>query len=108
MSNGCDRSGILTRHEKSLLIACPNCVSAKAKKTLIISLLLGWWGFPWGPIKTIQSIFTNSKALRSANYCEPTLEFIEFIKPHAAVIKAGIEKIKDLNELYNVIDAGKI
>lgn len=25
----------------------------------LISLLLGWWGIPWGPIYTIGSIFTN-------------------------------------------------
>ena len=25
----------------------------------LISLLLGWWGFPWGPIYTIGTIFTN-------------------------------------------------
>ena len=24
---------------------------------LLISLLLGWWGVPWGPIYTIQSIY---------------------------------------------------
>lgn len=26
----------------------------------LISLIFGWWGFPWGPIYTIGSIFTNS------------------------------------------------
>ena len=25
----------------------------------LISLLLGWWGFPWGPIYTISSFITN-------------------------------------------------
>jgi len=25
----------------------------------LISLLLGWWGFPWGPIYTIQAFVTN-------------------------------------------------
>ena len=25
----------------------------------LISLLFGWWGFPWGPIYTIQSLITN-------------------------------------------------
>lgn len=25
----------------------------------LISLLLGWWGIPWGPIYTIGSLFTN-------------------------------------------------
>jgi len=25
----------------------------------LLSLLLGWWGIPWGPIYTIQSIWVN-------------------------------------------------
>jgi hypothetical protein len=25
----------------------------------LISLVLGWWGFPWGPIYTISSLVTN-------------------------------------------------
>ena len=25
----------------------------------LISLLCGWWGLPWGPIRTIQSVFIN-------------------------------------------------
>lgn len=25
----------------------------------LISLVLGWWGLPWGPIYTIGSLFTN-------------------------------------------------
>ncbi len=25
----------------------------------MVSLILGWWGIPWGPIYTIGSIFTN-------------------------------------------------
>ncbi len=25
----------------------------------LLSLLLGWWGIPWGPIYTVQSIWTN-------------------------------------------------
>ncbi|GHT34901.1 hypothetical protein FACS189434_11860 [Bacteroidia bacterium] len=27
----------------------------------ILTLLLGWWGVPWGPIYTIGSLFTNLK-----------------------------------------------
>lgn len=26
---------------------------------VLLSLIVGWWGFPWGPIYTIGSIFTN-------------------------------------------------
>ncbi len=25
----------------------------------LISLVMGWWGFPWGPIYTVGAIFTN-------------------------------------------------
>lgn len=25
----------------------------------LVNLIFGWWGIPWGPIYTIQSIFTN-------------------------------------------------
>jgi hypothetical protein len=25
----------------------------------LMSLLLGWWGIPWGPIRTIQALATN-------------------------------------------------
>jgi hypothetical protein len=32
---------------------------AEGWKYLLISLLLGWWGIPWGPIYTIQSIINS-------------------------------------------------
>jgi len=25
----------------------------------LLTLLLGWWGIPWGPIYSISSVFTN-------------------------------------------------
>jgi hypothetical protein len=25
----------------------------------LVSLVLGWWGIPWGPIYTIGSVYTN-------------------------------------------------
>jgi hypothetical protein len=26
----------------------------------ILSLFLGWWGFPWGPIYTVQALWNNA------------------------------------------------
>jgi hypothetical protein len=26
---------------------------------ILLTLLLGWWGLPWGPIYSIGSIYTN-------------------------------------------------
>ncbi|HEY4214633.1 MAG TPA: hypothetical protein VGM84_24365 [Steroidobacteraceae bacterium] len=36
----------------------------KAVGFTIISVLLGWWGIPWGPIWTVQTIWTNSRGGR--------------------------------------------
>lgn len=27
----------------------------------LLTLVLGWWGIPWGPIRSIQSLVTNFK-----------------------------------------------
>lgn len=38
--------------------------AAKGLKFTLLSSLLGWWGIPWGPIFTIQAIWTNSRGGR--------------------------------------------
>jgi hypothetical protein len=41
--------------------------SSRFKKGIgftLTSLLLGWWGFPWGPIYTIGSLATNLRGGR--------------------------------------------
>ncbi len=35
--------------------------SEKGRKYTILSVLLGWWGIPYGPIYTIQALETNFK-----------------------------------------------
>lgn len=40
-------------------IFCSACAEKKAFKATAITWLLGWWGFPWGPIYSLQAIFTN-------------------------------------------------
>lgn len=40
-------------------------VFGKAFQFSLISLLLGWWGFPWGPIYTFTTLFTNIRGGRN-------------------------------------------
>ena len=94
---------ILSFVEKPTIIACPECISSLAKSALIKNLFLGWWGIPWGPIKTIHSIFLNWKAVNAEHYNAPTREFIDFIKPYSAAIKARIDNITNVNELVELI-----
>lgn len=53
--------------------------SAVAKGLLysLLSAVLGWWGIPWGPIYTVQSLWVNFKGGRDvtqevlASFAEP-------------------------------------
>lgn len=33
----------------------------KGLRFSIVSLLLGWWGLPWGPIRTVGALITNCR-----------------------------------------------
>jgi hypothetical protein len=94
---------VFTKTEVSLIIGCPVCISAIAKSSLIKSLLLGWWGIPFGPIKVIHSVFVNLRAMNAGAKIGPTKEFKEFIEPKAAAIKARIRDSNDLNRLLSNI-----
>jgi hypothetical protein len=39
------------RHEENAVV--------KGIPFTLLALLLGWWGIPWGPIYTIQSVWVN-------------------------------------------------
>jgi DnaJ domain len=40
-------------------VFCPSCAAKTAVRASTISWLLGWWGFPWGPIWTIGALYRN-------------------------------------------------
>lgn len=40
-------------------IFCSVCAEKKAFKPTAVTWVLGCWGFPWGPIYSVQAIFTN-------------------------------------------------
>lgn len=52
---------IITFRRSSNIIYIPPGHNAVVKGLpyVFISLFLGWWGIPWGPIYTVGSIFSN-------------------------------------------------
>lgn len=50
---------LMTRRSARQGIFCSGCAEKEAMRASAITWLLGWWGFPWGPIYSIQAIFTN-------------------------------------------------
>ena len=95
---------VATSVEKPLIIACPNCIRTNAKGALITSLIFGWWGIPWGPIRTLWSIVDNVMALNQKKYNELTFEFKEYFEPHLIAIKVNLDEIKDLNDVLKIVN----
>jgi len=59
---------------------------SSAKKGLsftALSLVVGWWGFPWGPIWTIATAFKNSRG-----GVDVTAEVLASLKPAAPLRSA--------------------
>jgi hypothetical protein len=40
-------------------IFCSPCAEKKALQATAITWALGWWGFPWGPIYSVQALWIN-------------------------------------------------
>jgi hypothetical protein len=56
---------ILTQRTKKLKIACPDCLDKANNEALAKTAVLGWWGVPWGIIRTIQAIVQNLKSKKT-------------------------------------------
>jgi predicted nucleic-acid-binding Zn-ribbon protein len=56
---------ILTRYKKKIHIGCPNCLDKLNNAALTKTIVFGWWGFPWGIIRSVQAIITNIKSKRT-------------------------------------------
>lgn len=87
----CSRCGRVTAQPRSLVfyrvislilvtmrtpvqgIYCSACAKRTALLTSFISAIAGWWGFPWGPIWTIGSIFKNASGGKYSTAVEEKL-----------------------------------
>lgn len=54
-----------TTYDKRIKIGCPHCLDKAHNSALLRSVLLGWWGIPWGIIRTLQAIVFNLRRKRT-------------------------------------------
>ncbi|WP_184548680.1 hypothetical protein [Mucilaginibacter sp. FT3.2] len=78
---------LLTRYKRKLMIACPTCLQQANQKGTSTTALLGWWGLPWGIIRSAQALTGNMKANKKIRANEPSDTLIAFIKTNIGVIE---------------------
>lgn len=64
-----------TQYSKKIKIGCPHCLDKANENALIKSAVLGWWGVPWGIIRTPQAISLNIKSKRT-NHLQQHNDFL--------------------------------
>jgi hypothetical protein len=67
-------------YSTEFVIACPECIAARAKSATISSLALGWWSIPGGPISTIRAVLANGRAEDTCMQSDPSNELVEFVQ----------------------------
>jgi hypothetical protein len=87
---------IMTNYQKELKIACPDCLDQQNNNAILKSALLGWWGLPWGIVKTIQSFIFNSKMKAQNRLNEANDIFQAFVMERAGSIEASKNNKEEL------------
>jgi len=92
-----------TSYKKAIIVASPQVLDRANNKALAKTLLLGWWGFPWGIIRTIQAIIININSKRDHRAEGPNKYLRSFV-----LTKIGeIEAYRcDREKLLSVISTG--
>lgn len=52
---------LFTQYKEFPLILCPDCAKNRRKKAINTTALMGWWGIPWGFIRTLQALTSSMK-----------------------------------------------
>ena len=92
---------IMTNYEKSLKVACSNCLDEMHSKANMKSALLGWWGIPWGPIQTIRSFMFNSSMKKNNRSEKPNEIFTSFILSNIGIMEKAKTEPEKLTEFIN-------
>ena len=62
---------VFSTKNKKLKVGCPSCLDKANNRALTKSILLGWWGIPWGIFWTIKAINDNLKSKKTNHLDTP-------------------------------------
>lgn len=82
---------LFSHYRKQIVIGSPEVLDKASNAALIKSLLLGWWGIPWGPIRTVQAIIVYTKSKRARQAEEPN----DYLRSFVLTRIGQIETYKD-------------
>ncbi len=90
---------LFTQYKKKIVVGSPATLDKANNAALAKSALLGWWGFPWGIIRTIQAIGINLNNKKTNRQETPN----DFLRSFVASKIGQIETYKDNRDMLRTI-----
>jgi hypothetical protein len=94
---------VMTNYSKKVKIGCPECLDKQNNNAMIKSALLGWWGFPWGLVRTPQALILNNKRKKLNHLDGPNDLFKSFVLGRVGRIEANRKNPSELEYIINYI-----
>jgi hypothetical protein len=93
---------LFTHREKKVKVACPDCLDKANSAAIAKTAVLGWWGIPWGIVRTVQALAANMRS-KQTNHIEGPNQYLR----NFVLSKIGqVETYKqDKSKLQEVISA---
>ena len=91
----------LTQYKKKIKIGCPDCLDKANNAALTKSVTLGWWGIPWGIIKTIQSIILNLRSKKTNHSDAPNNYLRSFVLSKVGELETYKEDKEKMQQLIS-------
>jgi hypothetical protein len=93
---------LFTSFGEKPIIACPECLDRENNNSITSTLLLGWWGLPWGILKTPVYIYRNMK-IKEQNHSEkPNETLLLFTLSNVGEIETYIDNSEKLKRIITL------
>jgi hypothetical protein len=90
----------LTTWKEKLTIACPSCLDKLIESATSHSIIVGWWGIPWGIIRTVKAINSNRRMAKNHHVPYPNALLKAFVVDNVRIL----DEVKgDVNALYALL-----
>jgi hypothetical protein len=80
---------LMTQRKKKLIVACPDCLDKANNDAIMKTAIVGWWGFPWGIIRTIQALISNNKMKKQNRLLDANDLFLTFVEKRIGLIEVN-------------------
>ncbi|WP_295802081.1 hypothetical protein [Mucilaginibacter sp.] len=94
---------VFTHQSKEVKIACPRCLNKQNNNAMVKTALLGWWGIPFGLIRTPAALMFNARQKAQNDLPEANDLFKSFVYGRLGRIEVNKNNPEGLQDIITHI-----